>query len=255
MLSQSNGANSGEQMLKVDPGRLQSFDWDHCDAVEEFIGNILVDHLGFGRKPIVTRTYGNAPEYDLLFDFGGTEVLRAELKVTRDRWLPVEFASNGKGTGLSGTTADIWVYVSTGGTTFDNRGVDVGDGFKVEGKINIIKPDTLLQFIVDNSDDQSKVKYANYQGVEVAYINTHALNNRHWFGACEIIPRSSTELEMDPNQSKVKSFDLGTFTRTKAFSIERVLHAYVKLSSDEMTNKARSNSDRLVNIVGKSSED
>ena len=229
---------------------MENFDYKHIHEVETFVASeILAGHLGFSRTPITMVTIGNVPEYDIMFEFSKSEQIRVELKMTRDKWLPVEFADNGKGTGLSGTEADLWVYFSTGGTTFDNRGVDVG-GYKIEGKINVIKPDTVLQFILDNHDDQTKVRYQNFNGTEVAYINTHELSNKFWFGVCEVTLRP--EKEMEYNSSRIKGFDLATFRCEKKFSLANVFQKYDKLEDEDARDKAYERSARLVDIVTRS---
>lgn len=237
-------------MLKVDPARLQGSDWSHTNAVEEVVGRLLAKHL-FVKDPIVTRTYGNVPEYDLMFDLGGADVLRAELKITRNAHLPVEFISNGKGTGISSTTADFWVFINTGITKFDGRGVDTGNGHRFEGKLNIIKPDTLLQFIVDNADDTSKVTHVNCNGVEVAYVNPYALEDKYWFGTCDIILRDE---EMEYTTNPIKSFDLETFRVNPNFKLKRILRNVDKLETEELSRIARDRSDRLVDIVMRDAE-
>lgn len=230
-------------------GKLVKPDWKHVQDVETFVGmEILGPHFQFSRKPATLITLGNVPEYDIMFEFSPSEQIRVEIKMTRDRWIPVEFASNGKGTGISGTTADLWVYFNVGGTTFDGRGKPF-NGHKVEGKINVIKPDTLLQFILDNNDDDDKVRYQNFDGNEVVYINTHALDNRHWFGVCEV------ELRPDgtnPNESYIHGFDLSTFRREPKFSLSSVIQKYDKLEDEVCRDRAYARSERLVDITNRS---
>lgn len=233
--------------LQIDPDRLSSFiDIHYMNDVEEQIGTLLANELGFATVPIMSRTYGNTPEYDLIADFGEDRVLRIEVKVTKSSWLPVEFCDNGKAKGLSDTKADLWVFLNIGGTNFDNRGTVLSNGSKVEGKINIVKPDILYCYLRDNAESDY-VNVKNFDGVEVAYINPRAFSKRIWLGGCEVALR--TKSEMAYNSSEIKGFKLETFKKTDGFSIESVLQHTGKFENDDDQDVAFDQSDTLVEIA------
>lgn len=229
--------------MKADPGKIKDCDWQYVEAVEQKVGEIVAENFGFKSKPIILKTLGKTPEYDLMFDFGNGDVVRVEVKLSRDTKLPVEFCSNGKGTGISGTTADLWVFLNVGGTRHDKRGVDLGNGWKVEGKFNVIKPDTILQFILENVQNEYSVRHESFDGVEVAYVNPFELHDKHWFGTCEV----TTVPDMNnPEMLVVKGFDLNTFTPAPRFDLSRVIRHKDKLGSDEMNEIAYNSSTRLL---------
>lgn len=229
-------------------------DIELMDRMEREVSELLIEHGGFGRTPwSPAYTKGYAPQYDMILDFGGPDVLRFEIKTSCQSWLPVEISNNGRYTGLGTTKADAWVFLTVGGTKFESHGTKLQNGSMVECKVNVIKPSTLVSHMLKHQDDADYVRSLTHEdGTTVVYVNPFKLRNSIYMGGCKVLLRPHSEVGY--NSSEVKSFDLKTFHASSGFSLTSVMQQVGKFDNEDDQLRAEQEADRLADIVNTSHE-